>query len=158
MKLYYCPTYSSFVFTDTTKLLFNERVVDTSGLVEELKLHAGLVSEKKEDIERIVDYYKAVKKYMYKNFYKDLAVYAKNIKVKDSYFNLRYPLWHDDNITIDNCTLTKNCRAALWYTSNCSINKSKLHGIKALRECKNIIVKDTSIDSPDLAGVVIMLV
>ena len=72
-----------------------------------------------------------------------------NIKVKDSYFNLRYPLWHDDNISIDNCTLTKNCRAALWYTSNCVISKSKLHGIKALRECKDIKVKDSSVDSPE---------
>ena len=74
---------------------------------------------------------------------------SKNVKVKDSYFNLRYPLWHDDNITLDNCYLTKNCRAALWYTSNAKITSSKLHGIKALRECKNINVKNTSIDSPE---------
>lgn len=47
MKLYYCPTYSGFVYTDTSKILFNEIIVDTAALIEELKLHAGLWSEKK---------------------------------------------------------------------------------------------------------------
>lgn len=67
MKLYYCPTYSGFVYTDTSKLLFNEKIVDTAALIEELKLHAGLWSEKKDNTERTVDYYKAMDTFMKKN-------------------------------------------------------------------------------------------
>lgn len=38
---------------------------------------------------------------------------CKNIKVEESYFNLRYPFWHDDKLTISKCELTENCRTAL---------------------------------------------
>ncbi len=74
---------------------------------------------------------------------------SKNIEVKDSYFNLRYPFWHDNNLKIDNCFLTEKCRAALWYTNNALITGSKLHGIKALRECSDIVIKDSDIISPE---------
>ena len=67
MKLFYSPSYSGFVYTDSSRLMFNERLVDTAALVEEIKLHAGLSTESKEDIERTVDYYKAMKTYMEKN-------------------------------------------------------------------------------------------
>jgi hypothetical protein len=74
---------------------------------------------------------------------------CKNIEVTDSYFNLRYPFWHDNNLKIDNCFLTEKCRAALWYTNNAAITGSKLHGIKALRECGDIRISDCDIISPE---------
>ncbi|MBB5218278.1 hypothetical protein DYE49_05960 [Treponema rectale] len=61
MKLFYSPSFSGFVYTDSSRLMFNERLVDTAALVEDIKLHAGLSTEHKEDIERTVDYYKAMK-------------------------------------------------------------------------------------------------
>ena len=67
MKLFYSPTFTGFVYTDSERLMFNERIVDTAALVEEIKLHAGLSSQKKEELERTVDYYKAMKKYMENN-------------------------------------------------------------------------------------------
>ena len=67
MKLFYSPTFTGFVYTDCERLMFNERIVDTAALVEEIKLHAGLSSQKKEDLERTVNYFKAMKKYMEKN-------------------------------------------------------------------------------------------
>lgn len=73
---------------------------------------------------------------------------CKNIVAKDCYFNLRYPLWHDDGVVIENCHMTELCRAALWYTDDISIQSSKLHSIKALRECKNI-----TLDNCDIASV-----
>ena len=70
-----------------------------------------------------------------------------NIIVKNCYFNLRYPLWHVNKFELDNCEMTVNCRAAIWYCENAIINNSKLNGIKALRECNNINIKNTSIES-----------
>ncbi len=67
MKLFYSPSFSGFVYTDKSKLMFNQKVVDTAGLVEEIKLHAGLSGNRKDNIERAVDYYKAMKAYMEKN-------------------------------------------------------------------------------------------
>ena len=58
---------------------------------------------------------------------------CRNITVTDSFFNLRYPFWHDAGLSLRRCELTELCRAALWYTEDVSIADCKLHGIKALR-------------------------
>lgn len=72
-----------------------------------------------------------------------------NICTENCYFNLRYPFWHDKVLSIQNCELTELCRAALWYSEDIEILDSKLHGIKALRECANIRMKDCDIHSPE---------
>ena len=72
---------------------------------------------------------------------------SKDVRAENSYFNLRYPFWHDDGVEIDNCELTPLCRAALWYSNNISVSNSKLHGIKALRECSDIKISDSDISS-----------
>ena len=72
---------------------------------------------------------------------------CKNIECDSVFFNLRYPLWHDDNVLIENSTMTELCRAALWYSNNINVHASKLHGIKALRECNNISISDSDVKS-----------
>ena len=79
---------------------------------------------------------------------------GQDISVKDCYFNLRYPFWHDTNLSIDASELTVNCRAALWYSDNVTITDSKLHGIKALRECSNVRITGTDIISPEFGWAV----
>jgi len=64
-------------------------------------------------------------------------------------FNLRYPFWHDHGLTVTDCELTDKCRAALWYTDHARIERTKLHGIKALRECADISITDCDILSPE---------
>jgi len=74
---------------------------------------------------------------------------SSNIKVTGSFFNLRYPFWHDYNLEIAGSEMTENCRAALWYTRNAVITDTKLHGIKALRECSDIKIKNSDIISQE---------
>lgn len=45
--------------------------------------------------------------------------------------------------------MTDKCRAALWYSDNVEIDDTKLHGIKALRECGNIAMRGCDIVSPE---------
>ena len=71
------------------------------------------------------------------------------VRVEDTLFNLRYPFWHDHSLEIINCNLTDQCRAALWYSDHVLISGSKLHGIKAVRECSRVKVEDSSILSPE---------
>ena len=40
---------------------------------------------------------------------------CRNVRVEDSFFDLRYSLWHDRDLVLARCELTENCRAALWY-------------------------------------------
>ena len=72
---------------------------------------------------------------------------SKNIKCDNVFFNLRYPLWHDDGVLLKKCEMTELCRAALWYSNNIEIINSKLHGIKALRECSDIKITDSDVKS-----------
>ena len=74
---------------------------------------------------------------------------SQNIRVDGCFFNLRYPFWHDEVLDIKNCELTELCRAALWYSNDIKISNSKLHGIKALRECSRVTVTDSDIISPE---------
>ncbi len=74
---------------------------------------------------------------------------GRNIQVDNSFFDLRYPFWHDWNLKITGCELTENCRAALWYSNRITIRRSKLHGIKALRECGDVTMEDCDIISPE---------
>ena len=71
------------------------------------------------------------------------------IQVEHSFFDLRYPFWHDHGLTIRGCELTENCRAALWYSDHITIEDTKLHGIKALRECADAVVRNCDILSPE---------
>lgn len=74
---------------------------------------------------------------------------AKNITVSDCYFNLRYPFWHVDCGKITDSEMTENCRAALWYDRNIIIDNCRLNGIKALRECEDVVLKNNIINSPE---------
>ena len=74
---------------------------------------------------------------------------SKNIAVENCFWDLRYPFWHDTGLCITGTELTANCRAALWYSNDIKIDNTKLHGIKALRECEDISICDSSIISPE---------
>lgn len=74
---------------------------------------------------------------------------GRNVAVDHCFFNLRYPFWHDTGLKIENSEMTELCRAALWYSENVEINDTKLHGIKALRECANIKIRGCDIISPE---------
>lgn len=74
---------------------------------------------------------------------------SNRITARDNYYNLRYPFWHDTDLTIEGGEMTQNCRAALWYSNNVKISGLKMHGIKAVRECGNVSLTDCDIVSPE---------
>lgn len=74
---------------------------------------------------------------------------CRNVQIENCYCNLRYPFWHVDGLKIVDSEMTENCRASLWYTNNAVIENTKMHGIKALRECANIEIENCDIVSPE---------
>ena len=72
-----------------------------------------------------------------------------NVTAEDCFFNLRYPFWHDKKLKISGSEMTEFCRAALWYSSDIEITDTKLHGIKAMRECFDVKMKNCDIISPE---------
>ncbi len=74
---------------------------------------------------------------------------ARNVVVENCKFSLRYPLWHVNGFELINSTMDELTRAAIWYADNGKIVGSKLHGIKVVRECNHILLKNCDIHSPE---------
>ena len=74
---------------------------------------------------------------------------CKFIEVRNSYFNLRYPFWHDFDVYVSDSTFTDNARAAFWYCSDVVLVNVKSTGIKAVRECKDVVLKECEFISPE---------
>ena len=74
---------------------------------------------------------------------------CENVTVDSASMNLRYPFWHDRGLALRNVEMTELCRAALWYSSDVTIEGCRLHGIKALRECERVHMRDCDIVSPE---------
>ncbi len=74
---------------------------------------------------------------------------SRNIEAEECFFNLRYPFWHDEHMKIVDSEMTELCRAALWYSQDIKITDTRLHGIKALRECSQVKMRGCDIISPE---------
>ena len=74
---------------------------------------------------------------------------ARNIQVANTAFSLRYPLWHVEGFTLENCSMDEKARAAIWYAKDGMITDSVLGGIKALRERDNMTLKNTQVISQE---------
>lgn len=74
---------------------------------------------------------------------------SEGVVAEDCTWDLRYPCWHNRSLVMRDCDLTPLCRAALWYCDGVEITGTKLHGIKALRECQNVKIHGCDIVSPE---------
>ncbi len=72
-----------------------------------------------------------------------------NIKVNNCTFALRYPLWHVKKAVIIDSFMKDTCRAPLWYSDYLDIINTEITGVKALRECRNISLKNSSVTSEE---------
>ena len=74
---------------------------------------------------------------------------ARDVKVEDCKFSLRYPLWHVRNFEVIKSSLDEYTRAPIWYSHNGTIIGCDIDSIKAVRECKDITLTDCKINSPE---------
>lgn len=74
---------------------------------------------------------------------------CENITLNECLFDLRYPLWHNKKLKINNTSFSETSRAALWYCNDVYLENSTLEGVKAFRECKNIKIENCNISSSE---------
>ena len=72
---------------------------------------------------------------------------TRNITVDGCSFSLRYPIWHARKYELKNSRLDEKTRAALWYSDDGIIEDTEITGVKALRECRNTVIRNCRIDS-----------
>lgn len=74
---------------------------------------------------------------------------ARNVKLENCSFSLRYPLWHVNQFHLHDSRMDENTRAPMWYCREGLLTDSSIHGIKAIRECENITIRDCTITSEE---------
>lgn len=74
---------------------------------------------------------------------------CRKLQVEDCKFALRYPLWHGVNLTVNSCEFSDTARAAMWYDDGAKFENCVFDGIKAFRECKNVLLNGCSAHSPE---------
>ena len=74
---------------------------------------------------------------------------AQDVIVEDTYCNLRYPFWHDRALVLRKTEMTEACRAPLWYSEDVKAFDCVMHGVKALRECRDVCLERCDVRSPE---------
>ena len=74
---------------------------------------------------------------------------ARNVTVADCHFSLRYPLWHTEGFWLLHSDMDEKTRAPIWYASRGRIEDCDIRGIKCLRECSQIQIHGSKIQSPE---------
>ena len=74
---------------------------------------------------------------------------CRDITAENCFFDLRYPMWHCEGLTVNGSVQTENCRAALWYDADVTLKNSTFNGIKAVRECRGVTMENCDANSPE---------
>lgn len=70
---------------------------------------------------------------------------SSEIKVKNSIFKWKYPLWYCKNVEVSNSSLLETARSGIWYTDNITITDSIIEAPKTFRRAKNITIINTNL-------------
>mgnify|MGYP002509075928 CR=1 FL=1 len=74
---------------------------------------------------------------------------ARDVVVSDCRFSLRYPLWHTESFRLIRSTMDELTRAPIWYAADGLIDSCTITGVKCLRECDRMEIRNSKIVSPE---------
>ena len=63
---------------------------------------------------------------------------SSDLKIDNTLFKWKYPLWYCKNVVMKDSTLFEMARAGIWYTENISISDTIIEAPKNFRRAKNI--------------------
>lgn len=72
-----------------------------------------------------------------------------DIKLLNSEFRWKYPVWYSKNVCVENCRLTETARAGVWYTENARFTDCVILAPKTFRRCRYLVLEN--ITMPDAA-------
>lgn len=67
---------------------------------------------------------------------------CKNLLIDECTFQWKYPLWHCEDVTVNDTTWEEMARAGVWYSDNLSVSNSKIIAPKNFRRCRSISLTD----------------
>ncbi len=69
---------------------------------------------------------------------------SRDIKLRNSMFKWKYPLWYSRNADVENCTWFETARAGVWYSENVSVRDCAVEAPKNFRRCEDLTIKNVS--------------
>ena len=72
-----------------------------------------------------------------------------DIEVLHTNFHLRYPFWHTKRAVLVEVAMSETCRAPLWYAEDINMRQLTITGPKAVRECRNMHIDSSNIESAE---------
>ena len=70
---------------------------------------------------------------------------CRNVAAYRCTFMGKYPFWHNDNVTIDDCLFTADSRAAIWYSSNIRMMNTLVEAPKMFREVSGLTLENVKL-------------
>lgn len=67
-----------------------------------------------------------------------------DIRLYNSMFKWKYPLWYAKNIECNDCTWFEMARAGVWYTDNIAVNNAVIEAPKNFRRCHNLTLRNVN--------------
>ncbi len=71
------------------------------------------------------------------------------IKLSDSTFSSKFPLWHSEMIKLKNCMMTEDGRAAIWYSKEVGADDIIVEAPKCFRRCSGLSLRNVSFPNGD---------
>ncbi|MBR1748020.1 MAG: DUF3737 family protein [Clostridia bacterium] len=69
---------------------------------------------------------------------------SENIRLIDSTFCWKYPLWYSENVEVEHCTLKETARSGVWYTKNIRVRDSLVEAPKTFRRATDVYLKNVA--------------
>ena len=67
------------------------------------------------------------------------------MKINETIFKWKYPLWYCNDVKVTNSTLLETARSGIWYTKNISIIDSIIEAPKTFRRAQNIYLENVDL-------------
>ena len=75
--------------------------------------------------------------------------HSENIRLENSTFEWKYPLWYSKHIQVKNGVLKEMARAGIWYTDDVAVEDTLIEAPKEFRRCNGVRVKNVSIPNAE---------
>lgn len=75
--------------------------------------------------------------------------HAIDIRLSQSGFEWKYPLWYCKDISLKDCMLFTMARAGIWYTQNISIEDTAIQAPKTFRRSSGIVMRNITMPNAD---------
>ena len=75
--------------------------------------------------------------------------HASDIRLSQSGFQWKYPLWYCKDISLKDCTLFTMARAGIWYTQNISFEDTTIQTPKTFMRSSGIIMRNVTMPNAD---------